>query len=174
VARGTFSPARAWRPAAVVRLARTLCLRKAGQNRHRSLISSTAMEVRSRRVGGVGRMLSLNAEENAHQVVPGLAAHRIAVSEPSCSSGPPRWQRSGKRAAVLRGGLKASCSGVLVYRQGADSVRWAGRPGAGWLTYGLSKAAVCALRQQQSGTAGARLVARSRENAPCAKVLADA
>jgi len=119
-------------------------------------------------------MLSLNAEENAHQVVPGLAAHRIAASEPSCSSGPPRWQRSGKRAAVSRGGLKASRSGVLVCRQGANSVRWAGRPGAGWFTSGLSKAAVWALRQQQSGTAGARLVVRSRESAPCSKMLTDA
>jgi hypothetical protein len=58
-------------------------------------------------------MLSVNAAEEAHQVVPGLAAHPVVASEPSCSSGPPRWQRAGERAAELRGGLKASRSGVL-------------------------------------------------------------
>jgi hypothetical protein len=87
-------------------------------------------------------MLSLNAEENAHQVVAGLAAHRIVASEPSCSSCPSRWQRAGERAAVLRGGLKASRSAVLVYRLRAKSVRWAGRQGAGWFPSSLGKAAV--------------------------------
>ena len=87
-------------------------------------------------------MLSLNAEENAHQVVAGLAAHRIVASEPSCSSCPSRWQRAGDGATVLRGGLKVSRSGVLVYGMGANPVRWAGREGARWFRSGLGVAAV--------------------------------
>jgi hypothetical protein len=55
-------------------------------------------------------------KQKAQQVVFGLAAHPVAASEPSCSLGPPRWQRSCERAAELRGGLKASRIAVLVYR----------------------------------------------------------
>jgi hypothetical protein len=53
-------------------------------------------------------------EPKAQQVVLGQAAHPVVASKPSCSLGPPRWQRVGERAAVLRGGLKAWRSGVLV------------------------------------------------------------
>jgi len=41
----------------------------------------------------------------------------------------------------LRGGLKASRRGVLVYRLGANPVRWAGCPGERWLLLGVGKAA---------------------------------
>jgi len=102
------------------------------------------MSVSSWKVGGVGRLLSLNLEQKVQQVVLGPPAHPVFGSEPSCSLGPPRWQRLGERAAELRGGLKASRGGVLVYRLGANPVRWSGRFGARWLASDMSKAAVWA------------------------------
>jgi hypothetical protein len=103
------------------------------------------MRVGSWRDGGVGRLLSLNMKQKAWQVVFGLAAHPVAASEPSCSLGPPRWQRSCERAAELRGGLKASRGGVLVFRPGANPVRCAGREGTRWFRSGLGVAAVLAV-----------------------------
>jgi len=81
-------------------------------------------------------------KQKAQQVVFGLEAHPVAASEASCSLGPPRWQRAGERAAELRGGLKASRGGVLVFRPRANPVRWAGREGARWFRSGLGVAAV--------------------------------
>jgi len=103
------------------------------------------MSVGSWKVGGVGQLLSLNMEQKAQKTVLGLAAHLGVASEQSCSLGPPRWQRPGERAGELRGGLKASCGGVLVFRPGANPVRWAGREGARWFRSGLGVAAVLAV-----------------------------
>ena len=103
------------------------------------------MSVGSWKAGGVGRLLSFDMEQKAQQIVLGQVAHPVVASEPSCSLGPPRWRRPGERAAELRGGLKESRGGVLVFRPGAKPVRCAGREGARWFRSGLGVAAVLAV-----------------------------
>ena len=132
------------------------------------------MSVGSWKVFGLGRLLLVSTEEKAHQVVPGLAAHPVVATQPSCSSGPPRWRRVGFEAAVLRGGLKASRSAVLVYRLRANSVRWAGRRGAGWFPSSLGKAAVLVFEAPVLPVCRGSVRCAGRESAPCAKMLADA